>query len=172
MVEKIELCLNIVHYSIYKVDYRLHMLANNLNPFLLMGKLPVVKKKFEEQGTSLKAIGDKVWTDKRYGFGVLVSGGGLTIFVFFLLWTVFLIGNGLVNYPFSFSWKPFVVCLILAYSICHFLVFQKDKYISYFKQFDKQPIKKKRKYLTFSLAFVVGSISLFIYSFRFLPPPS
>ncbi len=49
MIGKIELWLNIVHYCIYKVDYRLHMLSNKLNPFLLLGKIPAVKKKYEEQ---------------------------------------------------------------------------------------------------------------------------
>lgn len=172
MVGKVELFLNIVHYSIFKVDQKLHAFADKINPFLLIGEIPVVKKKFKEQGTSLKEVGDKIWANKRYGFGVLISGGGLTIIVFFILWTIFLTGNHILNYPFSFSWQPFGICIFLAYSFCHLLVFQNDKYLSYFKQFENKSVKEKRNYLIWSLAFAVSSICLFIYSFCFLPPTS
>lgn len=82
-MEKIELWLNIMHYCLYKVNYKLHLLSNKLNPFLLLGKIPAVKRKFEEQGTSQEEVVNKIWGDKRYGFGIMISGGGLAIIVFF-----------------------------------------------------------------------------------------
>lgn len=169
MIGKIELWLNIVHYCIYKADYKLHILANKLNPFLLIGKIPALKRKLEEEGTSLKDVGNKIWTNRRYGFGVMISGGALTIFLFFVLWAIFLMLNSLANYPLNFSWQPFVLCLVLSFFICHLLVFQNDKYINYFKEFDKQSSQKKRKHGLLSLAVVLGTIVLFIYSFGFLP---
>lgn len=170
MIKNIELWLNIVHYCIYKADYRLHLLSNKLNPFLLVGKIPAVKRKLEEQGTSLKEVGNKVWTDKRYGFGIMISGGGLVIIVFLMIFSVNEITNGLLNYPIKLSWRQlFVICSVLSYIICHITVFQKDKYISYFKQFDKKSRQEKRKYGLLSLAFVVGAFALWIYSFRFIP---
>jgi hypothetical protein len=172
MIEKIELWFNIVHYCIYKADYKLHLLSNKLNPFLSLGRIPAVKKKFEEQGTSLKEIGNKVWTDRRYGFGVMISGGAITIFLFFVLWSIFLVANSFAGYPLDFSWHPFVICLVISYFICHLLVFQKNKYISYFKGFDKRSKHVKRNYGLLSFVFVISTIVLFIYSFRFLPPLS
>lgn len=44
---------------------------------MLLGKIPAVKRKFEEQGTSQEEVVNKVWGDKRYGFGIMISGGGL-----------------------------------------------------------------------------------------------
>lgn len=79
-MEKIELWLNIMHYCLYKVNYKLHLLSNKLNPFLLLGKIPAVKRKFEEQGTSQEEVVNKIWGDKRYGFGIMISGGGLAIY--------------------------------------------------------------------------------------------
>ncbi|WP_162417761.1 hypothetical protein [Cyclobacterium roseum] len=169
-MEKIELWLNIVHYCIYKLDYRLHLLSNKINPFILLGKIPAVEKNFKDQGSSLKEFGNKFWTDRRYGFGIMISGATLTMLIFFMIWVIFLVVNRLLSYPFKFTWHPFVFCLILAYSICHLFVFQNEKYIKYFKKFDKRSKQEKRKYGFLSLAFVAGTIVLVFLSFRILPP--
>lgn len=171
MIEKMELWLNIVHYCLYKADYRLHMLSNKLNPFVLIGKIPAVKRKFEEQGKTHLDVVNKVWTDRRFGFGIMISGGGLVIFLFLMLLAVFDILNSLLKHPVDFSWQPFIICIGLAYIICHFTVFQKDKYIKYFKKFDKWTRKEKWKYGLLSFIFFAGSIALWLYSFRFLPKP-
>lgn len=168
MIEKIEIWLNIVHYCIYKADYKLHMLSNKINPFVLIGKIPAVKRKFEEQGTTHLDVANKVWTDKRFGFGIMISGGALAIIIFFIFWAIFVVLNYFVFGSFKLSLLPFSVCMIVAYSLCHLLVFQKDKYIQYFRQFDKWSNESKRKYGLLTILFVVGSIVVFIYSFKFL----
>ncbi len=86
-----------------------------------------------------------------------------------MLLAIFDMLNSLLENPVSFSWQPFVACMVFAYIICHISVFQKDKYISYFKRFDKKSRQKKLKYGLLSLAFVVGTFAFWIYSFRFIP---
>ncbi|WP_188462683.1 hypothetical protein [Marivirga lumbricoides] len=169
MIKKIELWLNIFHYCLYKAEYKRHMFTNKLNPFVLLGRLPVVKRKFEEQGTTLLDTTNKIWTDKRFGFGIMISGAGLVIFLFLIILSIFDISNGILKHPINFSWQPFVICILLAYLICHYLVFIGDKYIKYFKKFDKWTRKEKWKYSLLSLAIIIAVIALFIYSFRFLP---
>ncbi len=169
-MKKIEHFLNIIHYCIYRLDYRLHMLSNKLNPFLLLGKIPAVGRKFEEQGTTHLDVVNKIWTDKRYGFSVMISGGGLVIIIFFTVFSFYLTISYILNNPLNISWRgPFVFCMALAYIICHYTVFQKDKYIRYFRQFDKWSKQEKWQYGLSSFAFIVGSIILWVYSFRFLP---
>lgn len=168
-MKKIEFFLNFIHYCIYRLDYRLHMLSNNLNPFLLLGKIPAVRKKFEDQGTTHLIIVNKVWTDKRFGFGIMISGGVLAIIVFFMIWSIFLVINSLLINSIKFSWLPFVICMGLAYIICNFTVFQNDKYIKYFKQFEKWSRREKWIYGLLTFSFIVGTITLFIYSLRLLP---
>lgn len=169
ILKKIELWLNIVHYCIYRLEKKRYLLFNKLNPFMLLGKIPTVKRKFEGEGTSHEEVVNKIWTHQRYGFGIMISGGVLVILVFVILLAIFDMLNGLLKNPILFSLLPFVVCMVFAYLICHITVFQKDKYISYFKQFDKKSKKEKWKYGLVSLAFVVGTVSLWIYSFRFIP---
>ena len=170
MIKKIEFWLNVFHYFLYKADYKFHMFSNKINPALLLGKIPSLKRRLEKQGTSQIEIVNKVWTDRRFGFGIMLSGGGLMIFLFQYILTVFDILNFLLNYPFLFSWEPFAVCGCLAYGICHFTVFQKDKYLGYFKKFDKWTQQEKWKHGLWSAAFVIGAIVSFIFSFKILPP--
>ncbi|MBD1397636.1 hypothetical protein H9Q13_10695 [Pontibacter sp. JH31] len=168
MIKKVELLLNAIHYCWYKADYKRHLLTNKLNPFMLLGEIPAVKRKFEQQGTSHKEVVNGLWCDERFGFSIKVSGGGLTIIMFMLIWAVFLMLNSLLTHPIGFSWKPFLVCLGLAFTICHLAVFQKDRYMSYFRQFEKWTSQQKLKFGLLALSFTVGGIALFIYSFRFL----
>lgn len=171
MMKNLELFLNVIHYCLYKLDYKLHLLSNKVNPFLLLGKIPAIKRKFEERGVTQVEVVNKVWGDKRYGFSIMISGGALAIIVFFIFWAMFLVLNNLLNHPFNFSLLSFTVCMTIAYSLCHVLVFQKDKYILYFRQFDKWSNEMKWKYCSIAFLFILGSIVAFIYSFRFLESP-
>lgn len=166
-----ELFFNIIHYCLYKADSKRHLLSNKINPFVLIGKLPAVKKKFEEQGTSLLGVTNKIWGDKRYGFSIMISGGGLVIALFLLILALFDILNSSFLFPIKSSEFPFLICALLAYTTCHFTVFKGDKYLRYFKRFEKWSKAEKWKYGLLTFAFVVGSIFFWLYSFRFLPKP-
>ena len=169
MVSKIELWLNIIHYCFYKAEYKRHMFTNKINPFVLLGRIPRVKRNLEKQGTTLVDVTNKVWTDKRLGFGIMISGGAVVISIFLIGLAIFDITNYLLGYPFEQSLLPFLICIGLAYAFCHLTIFKDDKYIKYFKKLDKRPRSEKRKYAFFTLLFEVGSVALWLYSFRFLP---
>jgi len=164
-----ELFFNIIHFCLYKAVSKSHLLSNKLNPFVLIGKIPAVKKKFEEQGTSLLGVTNKIWGDKRYGFSIMISGGGLVIAVFLIILAVFDIFNGVLPIPIKSSGLPFLFCILIAYRICHYTVFKGDKYLSYFRQFEKWTKGEMWKYALLTFAFIAGSIILWLYSFRFLP---
>ena len=153
----------------FKADSKRHLLSNKLNPFVLIGRIPAVRKKLEEQGTSLLGVTNKIWGDKRFGFSIMISGGGLVIALFLIILAVFDILNGIFLYPIKSSELPFLLCALLAYTICHYTVFKGDKYLGYFRQFEKWSKAEKWKYSLFTFAFVAGSIIFWLYSFRFLP---
>lgn len=164
-----ELFFNIIHYCIYKADLKIHLFSNKINPFVLIGKIPAVKKKFEEQNTSLLGVTNKIWGDKIYGFSIMISGSGLVIALFLIILAVFDILNGVLLNPIKSSGIPFLFCALLAYAICHFTVFKGDKYLRYFKRFEKWSKADKWQYSLLTLAFVISSFVLWLYSFRFLP---
>jgi hypothetical protein len=169
MTEKIELWLNIVHYCIYRADYRLHLLSNRLNPFLLLGKIPALKRKFEEQGTTQEEVVNTAWGNRRYGFGVMISGGGIVIILSFLTWGLVSAVASLLDIYFYIKPGHLIIYGLFSYLICHFTIFKKDKYIKYFKRFDKWSRDDKWKYCLLSLTFIICVIALWIYSFQFLP---
>jgi hypothetical protein len=147
------------------------MFSNKLNPFILLGKIPLIKKKFEDKGTTHLDVVNKVWTDKRFGFGIVISGGGLAITYFLFLLAVYDIANGLLDHPIKSSWLPILLCMGIAYITCHFAVFKEDKYLRYFKRFERWSNLEKWKYGLLSAVFVFGSVVLWIYSFKFIFVP-
>ena len=169
MMKEVEFLINVIHYCFYKLDYKLHIFSNKVNPAMLLGKIPAVKRKFAEQGTTHKEVVNKVWTDKRFGFGIMISGGALASIITFLLWGF--VSTILGYFDIYFIVKPIYVFgyAILSFILCYYTVFKGDKYIKYFKKLDKRPRSEKRKYALFTLLFVMGSVALWIYSFRFLP---
>lgn len=164
-----ELFFNIIHYCLYKADSKRHLLSNKLNPFVFIGKIPAVKKKFEEQGTSLLGVTNKVWGDKRYGFSIMISGGALVVSLSFLIWGITTTTASLFDIYFYVKPVHVIVYGVTSYAICHFTVFKGDKYLRYFKRFEKWSKADKWKYSLLTFAFVVGSIFFWLYSFRFLP---
>jgi len=67
--------LNILHYVIYKAHYKLHIFFNKLNPFMLLHKLPFVKRRCEKLGIDLKQELNKAFSNKQNGLSVMFSGG-------------------------------------------------------------------------------------------------
>lgn len=169
MYKIIEISLNIIHYCMYKAYYRLHSFFNKLNPFMLLGHIPSVRKKFEEQGTTHLEVVNKIWADKRYGFLITISGGCLVVVLFLIIIAIFDILNSIFQYPIRSFEFSFLLCALSAYMICNLTVFKRDQYLIYFTRYGKWTKQQKWKYGFFSVVFVIGSLILFIYSFKFLP---
>ncbi|WP_226390536.1 hypothetical protein [Penaeicola halotolerans] len=166
-MRKIEIWLNILHYCIFKTDKKLHILFNKINPFTLIGKIPAVKRKFEEKGTTYLNVVNKVWTDERFGFGIIISGCGIVIISSFLIWGLSSTFFGLLEVRFLVKPIHVLVYGLISFLVCYMLVFRHDKYIKYFKKLDKLSTNEKWKFALISFLFVVSCISLWIYSFRF-----
>ena len=150
-------------------DIKRHKFSNKRNPFLLIGKIPAVKRKFEEQETSHQDVVNKVWRDKRYGFSKMISGGVTVVVLSFLIWG--LLSTFLGLFKVYFFVKPIYVIAygLVSFLVCHLLVFRQDKYIEYFKKLDNQSKQEKWQNAIVSLFIVIGSIALWLYSFQFTP---
>ena len=66
----------------------------------------------------------------------------------------------------------FLVYLVLigvpAVLLNYFVLWKEDKYLTYFKEFEKEPKEVKRKWAWFSFAAIVGVILILITSFWIL----
>ena len=153
--------LNILHYSIYLIHYKLHLLANKINPFRLLHKLPMQKKKYEELGIDIDQEVDSAFSDRNHGLSVLVSGGVLISILFLLIFVLFQLITKLLSIKVVLTTYIFIAFAVLSFMICYIFVFQKSKYLSYFEKFDNWTKQKKNMYVMLSIIFMVLIVFLF-----------
>ena len=157
--------LNILHYFIYKVHYKLHIFFNRLNPFRLIHKLPFQKRRYEKLGIDIEQEINKAFGDKEKGLSIMVSGGAIIGIVFFLILAIVILLKRLLSFNFALGINHFIFIAVLSIIPCYFLVFKKDKYLVYFKKYENWSKSEKVKYGWISFIFIVLVILLFFGSF-------
>ncbi|WP_027453971.1 hypothetical protein [Segatella baroniae] len=163
---KFEYCMNALHYCIYKGEVRLYENAlNNTSKYLrFFSKLFGFEKWYHR--VAEKNINDtegrKIFFDKKKSFsvgeanstfGFLYSGyPGLFSFILGGLWYRFfeykypLLNAILFGLPIGIGYIP-------AYRA----VFTKDKYLKYYKKFEKKDASWHKKWKWITIAFCIGS---------------
>ena len=167
-MKTLEIYLNIFHYCIYKFDYKLHLLSNKINPFVLLGQIPSIKKRFEEQGSSLLEVTNNLWGNKRSGFSIMISNSTIVVVLSFLISGLTTTAASFFNYYFYVMPNHLIFHGIVSSIICYFAVFKGDKYLEYFNKFEKWSKAEKWKYCLLSFTFIISSVLLVLYSFRFM----
>lgn len=165
-MKKIEIYLNILHFCFYRFDYKLHLLSNKINPFRLIPKIPILKRRYEKLGVDVCKEVDKVFGDKSYGFSMMTAGGALIGILFFFFLAVLNILLKLLSGDITLSTVHFILCAVLSVALSYFFVFKKDKYLRYFEQFEGWGKVDKSKYGWLTFAFVLLVFCLFILSLK------
>jgi hypothetical protein len=163
-MKALEFYLNAVHFCYYKAHYKLHLLANKLNPFRLIHKLPFQKRKYEELGIDIQKEIDKAFGDKNFGLSMSVAGGILFVVLFFLFFGVF----GLIRKFFTqqnLETIHFIIFGIMSAFVSYGFVFKKEKYIQYFNKFEKWTKNEKVKYSWLTSFATIIVFCLWILSF-------
>lgn len=156
-MKAIETYLNLMHYCFYKTHYKMHLLANKINPFRLIHKIPFQKKRYEKLGIDIYKEIDRSFGDRKFGLSTTVAGGMLwgvlDIFFFALLLLFNLIIYGTILHV--------IIVSLLSGIICYFFVFKNDKYLKYFDEFEKCSKLEKWKYGWITLGSIVALSILF-----------
>ncbi len=162
-----EYFLNAVHYSLWLIDMKfgdfmgkiVDKLLSPIPKYLFTEKYR--KKCYERQSKEQKNI-DKLFYDKETGyhvcsanhwFGYLYSG-------YSIFFSFFLVGIASKRYEHLSS---FIVILLFAVPIglCYIpayrSVFSNDRYLKYYKQFEKKDKRWHRKWKWITIVFCVGS---------------
>ena len=161
-MKRLEISLNILHYSIYKAHYNLHLFANKINPFNLIHKLPFQKRRYEELGIDIHKEINKAFGDKNTGLSIMVAGGILFAVLFFLLFAITNLLMNAINYNAGLSIGYFIAFGVLSAIGCYSFVFKKDKYLAYFKEFESWTKGESRKYGWMSFFFIMAVLILFL----------
>ena len=154
-----------VHYFVYRADYRLHLLSNKVNPFRLIFKLPFVKRSFERSGQDPMDVVNEAWRRPDVGLSSMVAGAAKVLLVFLLCVGLEHTYSAIARGSLGLKLYHYFALGAMSYIVNHFLLFRRDKYLAYFKEFDKMPEKERRKWAWISLATVAGIILFAVGSF-------
>lgn len=153
-MRRIELYWNIVHYFVWKADYRVHLFFNKINPFMLIHKLPFQKRMYERRGINIYDEINTSFKDPKSGLSSIRAGGfmfilSLLISVAFFCLIQSIHTSGYLN-------PVFIIIIAIPFAILnYFLLLYKDKYLDYFKQFEVKPKDWKRKWGWISLGIIL-----------------
>ena len=171
MKEKFEYFLNAVHYMIYKEQVwsskKIQKTVNYLISIII--KIPFIGKyKKENNEQELKEL-NKFYYGKKSGLSISVAHHlfGTFYSCYPMLFSFILIGF-IIRYCkeeqdiaiLMASFIPIGICYIPAYKA----VFAKDRYLKYFKQFEKQDEHWHKRWKRITLLFCIGSVLMFFVS--------
>jgi hypothetical protein len=171
-MEKIIWNWNMVYYFLNKWEVMIQNLFNY--PILLLLRNDTVKKLYAKRGIENPedVVKDAV-NNPKTGTNSIIAGihmGGLLVMLEYSVFnfTQALIGKSLVQYFFKdvISFVFFLITFLLPAGIVnYFLLYKKDKYLKYFKKFDKAFKNNSRKYGWRSFFIVLSFYLLVVFSF-------
>lgn len=176
-MKNIEWFWNIVYYNVYIFDSKCRELFNYFNPFYLINKIPAVKKHHAKHGVDdMNTFAQRILNNPKSGISSIWSGsfmGGLLVFIGIGLLNIIetTVGRSLIR-DVTNSSSHFIIfiaiLLVPTILINNQLLFKKDKFLNYFKEFEMMPKEKKSVYgwLTFFViilifSFLIGSFLVF-----------
>ena len=177
MIKKIELFWNIVYYGIYHFDVYFRKMIGYLNPFKIIDSIETLRAfRSKNEINNMRSFRNQIFNDKKTGISITRSSSIIGGFIV-------LFECGIINTFEGVSklslvegiWKSkinFIIYIILlvipALVINNKLLFNNDKYLSYFDSFDKMENNNKNSYYLLSFISVFIIISFFIFSFLLL----
>ena len=151
-MEKVEKFWNGVYYCFYKLDYYLHLQFNKINPVLLIYRIVFPKEKYSKMKGDL----NEAFNNKKDGLSSLRASVGIYIISFMIV-------MALINFYYIVQKKDIsptkfgiITGGILMIITNHILLFHRNKYLKYFKEFDKRDHKSKLRLGFGTILFCIG----------------
>jgi cobalamin synthase len=157
---------NIIHFFAYKLDYKLTIFLYKYTAFKFYD-MPFMKRRCEKTGQDPKKAVIEVFKDPRFGFSSFFAYGTMIAipFVFLfglqLYYAAFISKSVMNEYFFIVLFAYSIPCALLNY----FLLLHKDKYLKYFRLFEKQPRAWKVKWAWISAVVILFPFLVLIGSF-------
>jgi len=152
---------NLIYYFAYKGDYKLHLLFNKFNPIVLLYKLNFSKRRLAKMGVNnpVEEL-NKSFKKEDTGISSFRAGGLMILLVVLFCFGIVNIYLG-IQKILIFNVNVFLIALPITLLFNYILLFRKNKYLSYFKEFDKMEKVDKKKLALLSLIVI---LFFFIFS--------
>jgi len=153
-----------IFFSLYKLDYKLHLLFNKINPILLIYKIPVIDRYYKKKGISLIERLNHVYSNKNFGFSVFSAFYIIHTFLCCILFTIIILL--LLLFQIKIEFEPFWVVIIMIFAIClnYFLLLKTEQYKESFIEFETENSEKLKKYHVLNYVLIIISFIAFYYS--------
>lgn len=156
--------LNIFIYCTYLIFKKIDYFFKKANPLFLLFRIPIIKKYHKSKGWDPYYEREKIWNDKRNGFNIWISA----VILLGVIFGVFLSSFTIISRVFNlYDYVPKFYYLTysgVSFIIGYLYVFKKDKYLDYFKQYEKWTKNQKRKYVLISFLVIIATIAYFFMS--------
>lgn len=160
---------NMVHYFVYNAQCRFHLSFNKINPFFFLYKKPSMKRRFQKDSIDdpINRL-NKSFNSPDTGISVMWAG----IIMFFLVFSIFIGTENLylasVRKSFNRQDYDLIIFFIMSYVTNHVLLFRRNKYLTYFKEFNMMKDEEKKKWAWISFMAIIGIFLFLIGSFIIL----
>ena len=160
---------NIIHYFVYLGFYKLHLLTNKINPVLFLYKTKLFKRRFKKLGID-NPYDELNYAFKRPDIGICIifAGGAMGGLTLCLISGISSFYHGISKTPVKLNLTTFIIIVVIVLAINYLLIERNDKYIKYFKEFDKMSGIERKKWKRISIAVVLGIILFCIGGFIFM----
>ena len=159
---------NIVYYFAYRADYKLHLLSNKINPFVLIHKLPFQKRIYAKMGIDPIEEVNKAFKRPDIGLSSIFSGGLMYILVFLVCFGLVNFYSAIIQQELYLQLSHFIGFIIVSLVVNYFLLFRHDKYLGYFKEFEKMDRADKKMWAWISMGVILGILAFSVGSFVFM----
>jgi len=166
---------NYIHSSIFYFANFIFSLLSKLDPFNYILRIPFIVKMYEKRGilNPAKQVDDIVFRNKETGWLSIWSGiqmGGMLVLLQYSIFNLIqaILGKSLIQYVWEDSlnkWIFLIGLLVMPAIINYYLLWKEDKYLTYFKEFEKESKEVKRKWAWISFTIVLGIILILIASY-------
>jgi hypothetical protein len=159
---------NIIHYFIYRAQYKFHLFFNRINPAILLYKLGYMKKKMEQLKVNpIEKLND-VFRNPDYGFAITWAWAYVQVLIICFFLGIINFISGILNMEFNLKLIHFIILGIITIFVNHILLFRKNKYLEYFKKFDKMRMRERKKWRLISVITILTILTFGICSFIFM----
>lgn len=177
-MKRIEWFWNMIYYNVYLVDVKMSWLFNFINPVFWFNKIPIIKRYHAKHGVDdMNSFANRILNNPKSGLSSIWAGsfmGSLLVLIGISLLNIIetILGRSVIR-DVTDSSSHFIIFFVILLGptvlINNHLLFKKDKFLNYFKEFEMVPKEKKSAYgwLTFFVillifSFLVGSFLILL----------
>ena len=159
---------NIVHYFVYRGNYKLHLWFNYINLVRWILIIPAVKRFYAKKGINILEEGEKAFKRPDFGISSIWAGGFMYVLVFLIFFGLVIYIFGIIRLDYTLNLFHFFIILSIPFVVNYFLLFKQNKYLIYFKEFEKMPREDKKKWAWISFVVIISILLFFIGSFVYM----